>query len=86
MTLKAAFATVFLAALAVAGTSGGVFADNTYQCVSPCTEFTDAGTGAVVCSCPPTLASASSCPQPPCVLYTNTVSGQLICACPRPPH
>ena len=82
MTLKAAFATVFVAALAVAGTSGGVFADDTYQCVSPCTGFTDAGTGAQVCTCPPTFqAVAPWCPQPPCVLYTNPVTGPLVCAC-----
>jgi hypothetical protein len=86
MTLKAAFATVFVAALAVAGTSGGVFADDTYQCVSPCTGFTDAGTGARVCSCPPTFHRPHpdpACPQPPCVLYTDPVTGQLICACPQ---
>jgi hypothetical protein len=86
MTLKAAFATVFVAALAVAGMSGGVFADDTYQCVSPCTGFTDAGTGAQVCTCPPTFQAVAPWCVAPCVLYTDPVTGQLVCACPPHTH
>jgi hypothetical protein len=84
MTLKAAFAIVFIAVLAVAGTSTGVFAggDTSNQCVSPCTEFTDPVTGAKVCNCPNQDAFRSRCTRPPCVLYTDPVTGQLICACP----
>jgi hypothetical protein len=83
MTLKAAFAIVFVAILAVAGTSGGVFAggDTSNQCVSPCTGFTDSGTGAKVCSCPNEDAYRG-CRVPPCVQYVDPNTGRLVCACP----
>jgi hypothetical protein len=88
MRIKASFATVFVAILAMAGSIESVFAGgNTFsECVAPCTPFTDADTGAQVCSCPSTLDKAHRppCPVPPCVAYTDPVTGQFVCACPRP--
>ena len=89
MKIKASFATVFVVILAMAGTIESVLAgggDTFSECVAPCTQFTDADTGAQVCSCPQTFNIADKaawCPVPPCVLYRNPVTGQLVCACPR---